>query len=113
MALSFLACRILDSSNAACQRRVALPVRTSSRYCVGPRVSDEMRPNTTKTVTHTATIAMGKMKNCRTRKGVVWRGSGSPASPPGALSSGVTSLTRGQYTAQDRLDINDGKLEYI
>ncbi len=58
------------SSKAACQRRLALPVRTSSRYWRGPLPSDAMRPKITNTVTQTATIESGKMKNCRTRKGV-------------------------------------------
>jgi hypothetical protein len=55
-----------------------------------------MRPKITNTVTHTATMAMGKMKNWRTRKGVVWRGAAAGSASRGSVGVSVPSITR-QY----------------
>ncbi len=45
----------------------------------------------TNTVTQTATIESGKMKNCRTRNGVVWR----TASGDGSVGSETETGTEG------------------
>src|SRR5437899_725330 len=60
-----------------------------------------------KTATQTATIAMGKMKNCRTRNGVVWRGNDS------SCGASLVSATAGSgrtdavaQAAQGLLDVD-------
>ncbi len=59
--------------------------------------SDAISPKITNTVTHTATMAMGKMKNWRTRKGVVWRSGASSVSGPGGGACSSGGVMRGEY----------------
>src|SRR5229473_117583 len=83
-----------------------------------------MRPKTTNTATQTATMARGKTKNCRTRNGVVCRGSspGAGGSGASALGGGVSALNLGgpvpiAQAPQGQLDVDDqglgGVLELV
>src|SRR5688500_18711837 len=74
--------------------KIPPPVRTSARIARGSLGPVATRPKTTNTATHTATIEMGKMKNCSTRNGVVWRGGASSAVAPSAAAGAGASVTK-------------------